>query len=182
MGIGLKRRVDAILVDYNQATAEAIQARINKATSNLQNNVQAQTNKVKETSAFKATKEVTDKFSPFIRPVIKFYLFISGYGKLLEKAGSYITGFDDQRLKIVKSLNPIPGIKGTLVAVGALAANIGYLTLPILSKMWVFSGLTSGYATGLYVMRHTNFRWLQSNQYDRALNITLYGKASAASY
>lgn len=191
--MGLKRRVDVLLIDYNQKAANAasekaaqMAEKANQMTENLQAQASEGFKKVGATAAgqtavhyantvVETAKPLFDKVSFLAKPLLKLYLKFSGYETVVNTTLNYTTGFDEQRMKVIKNLNPIPRMKGTILSVAAVAANLGYLTFPVLSKLWILSGFTAGYATGLYVMQNSNWSWLQSEPYQEARKTIVSG-------
>lgn len=192
LGMGLKRRADALIIDYNEkAVNEAINqsARAaevaNQMTENFQSQAKDRLTKIGNSSVGKTTlhytqrivettKPILNKIYRFSLPLFKLYVRFSGYGATIDKAASYVMKFEEQRLAVIHRLNPVPGIKGTILSIASLSAQVGYLTFPLLSKLWILSGFPAGYACGLYLMQNSKWKWLKSESYENTMKtITL---------
>lgn len=149
LGLGLKRKVSLLLLDANEKIIRIAEEklRVEKLLYEMKETQPGQY----ATQVSEAMNEYLSKYSCFLKPVMSTLLHLSGYGKIVNTGVGLVSGFDEQRKKIIQDLNPIPGWKGTLLSLTTLAANVGYIASPILSKVSLFSGFTAGYATGLYV-------------------------------
>lgn len=187
-GMGLKRRLDIRFIDIKEKAKTTVSTQASQAavkaselSAPLQGAAADGLNKFSQYQTVQAAtgyaKEAANKAKPLLeraaalaKPFFDLYMYYSGYGAVVDQIASYVGWFDEQRMKVIAGLNPIPGIKGTLLSLAALAANAGYMTLPVLNKMWILSGFTAGYAAGLYVMRQTEWSWLQSEGYSKGLS------------
>lgn len=161
-GVGLKRRFDLILVDINERIANVAKEQINTATEGLQTKANAGLEAFNASSTGQYTANALEKISPLVRPFFKLFLYFSGYGKMIDTGKSFVMGFDEQRKQILKKLDCIPGWKGTVLSITALAANVGYIATPILSKVFLFSGFPMGFAAGLYIAGNFRSPYLKS--------------------
>jgi hypothetical protein len=155
---GLKHRASFILLDANQKAVEKAQ--------------QMAAEHLGDTQASKYTYQAIDvlrptlnEVSPLAKKAFSIFLAVSRYGQIISIASSYMTKFDEQRRELIKKLKFIPGWKGTALSLTALAANIGYISQPILTKIGLFSGFTPGYAIGMAIIRKSEVKLLENKSY-----------------
>ena len=92
-------------------------------------------------------QDLVEKILPVIQSIFSSLARFSTMGRLVSIG---IGNTNEQRQYLIKKLDFIPGWKGTLLSCTTTAINLKYIALPLLSKISLCSGFTSGYAYGLY--------------------------------
>lgn len=138
LGSGLKSRLDLIWIDLNEKSVEKIKT----ASPTLNEKIKPIQDKFSEYS---------EKMPSIVRPLFNGFLYISGYKSIYDTASSLTGGFEEQRKSTLQKLSPLPGTILNMISATSLAANLGYLTYPVLSHISILSGYPAGYSAGLFL-------------------------------
>lgn len=131
---------------------------MNRKVSNLKQNTN--TSKTTIDKIDLQQKLIDAEINPFLDRAVKISLYISGYDK------KSTDSFKVQINRLIKRLNPVPGLAGTCLSIGSLALNLINIANPILSKMSLFSGYTMGYAVGTRTQEYFFFKFLNTQSLD----------------
>jgi hypothetical protein len=165
IGVGLKHRLSLIALDLNEKTIK----KVREAAQPIQDYFPPVVEKINDSNL----SEYAGKIWDYAQPIFRVFLYLYCYGKIWDKASSYVTNFEKQRFNLIKKLNPIPGKLLSFVSISSLIVNIGYVQQPIISKvMGLLSGLPLGYATGKLLMRNFDWFYLGNEAYTHALSKT----------
>lgn len=138
-GMGFFRRANLLLVNANEKAVIAGKKALPSSINERAAQVKAQ---------FDSSM---DQVNPVVKSVAQFILSCTAWVPTLKFAADRISNFDEQRSEILKNLDPIPGWKGNLLSLVTTAANLNAAAYPLFSQLGLLSGLTPGYAVGIYL-------------------------------
>lgn len=162
--VSIKNQVNLIYVDYCEISKNKLTASTRPFYTYLQQQAEKTTAVLLEKYSIyipQSISRTTQKVLPYVKPFFRFGLTISGYGKIFTTVQNMTMNYDQQRNQINKKISIIPSKKQTILSVAALAANLGYLTIPILSSVRLFAGIPSGYACGIWI-GNKSCKWLRA--------------------
>lgn len=138
-GMGLFRKANLLLINLNEKVVSA-------GKGAVPNHVTERAAQIKD--QFDSSM---DQVNPTVKSLALFILSCTSWIPTLKFAADRVSNFDAQRADILRKLNPIPGWKGNLLSIATTAANLNAAAYPILSQVGLLSGLTPGYAVGMYL-------------------------------